>query len=248
MCVPRTKSSSAPASPAGSSAGEAASGGLVAIHQPNLFPRLSTLAKIFAADCWIVLDDVQFARRDFQHRARLGSMSNPARHQWLSMRRTRGQFEPRSTGTEWGPELGTSAGCTHFRESAIHTGESIGGNVGGGAARALWRKRVGSASLKARASWGPVGDHTVSATLNGAGVDARSAPVLSLLYPENTPDPHIWGSRGRRFKSCRPDFSKSQFKGPFQRNLKRPLDRFWGPVAVKATWSPTPGSASAAPG
>ncbi|UUS34030.1 MULTISPECIES: WbqC family protein [Streptomyces] len=57
----------------------------MAIHQPNLFPRLSTLAKLFAADCWIVLDDVQFARRDFQHRARLGSMSNPARHQWLSI-------------------------------------------------------------------------------------------------------------------------------------------------------------------
>jgi hypothetical protein len=32
------------------------------IHQPNLFPRLSTLAKLFSADQWIVLDDVQFAR------------------------------------------------------------------------------------------------------------------------------------------------------------------------------------------
>lgn len=64
---------------------EAAPGGLVAIHQPNLFPRLSTLAKLFAADCWIVLDDVQFARRDFQHRARLGSMSGPDRRQWLSI-------------------------------------------------------------------------------------------------------------------------------------------------------------------
>ncbi|MEU8526833.1 WbqC family protein [Streptomyces sp. NPDC048629] len=57
----------------------------MAIHQPNLFPRLSTLAKLFAADCWIVLDDVQFARRDFQHRARLGSMSSPSRFQWLSI-------------------------------------------------------------------------------------------------------------------------------------------------------------------
>ncbi|MFD8206062.1 WbqC family protein [Streptomyces sp. NPDC059695] len=83
--MPRTKTSSAPASPAGSSAREAAPGGLVAIHQPNLFPRLSTLAKLFAADCWIVLDDVQFARRDFQHRARLAAMSGSARHQWLSL-------------------------------------------------------------------------------------------------------------------------------------------------------------------
>jgi hypothetical protein len=32
-----------------------------AIHQPNFLPRLSTLAKIYAADVWVVLDDVQFA-------------------------------------------------------------------------------------------------------------------------------------------------------------------------------------------
>jgi WbqC-like protein family len=43
----------------------------VAIHQPNLFPRLSTVAKLFAAAEWIVLDEVQFVRRDYQHRARL---------------------------------------------------------------------------------------------------------------------------------------------------------------------------------
>jgi hypothetical protein len=41
---------------------------LCAIHQPNFFPRLSTLAKLFTADIWVVLDDVQFARRDYQHR------------------------------------------------------------------------------------------------------------------------------------------------------------------------------------
>ncbi|MFE7111305.1 WbqC family protein [Streptomyces sp. NPDC057575] len=45
----------------------AAAGLVCAIHQPNLLPRLSTVAKILAADVWIVLDDVQFARRDFQH-------------------------------------------------------------------------------------------------------------------------------------------------------------------------------------
>jgi hypothetical protein len=42
-----------------------------AIHQPNLFPRLSTLAKLYACDLWIVLDDVQFTRHDYQHRTRL---------------------------------------------------------------------------------------------------------------------------------------------------------------------------------
>lgn len=61
----RTNLSSITASPAVSSLPDPLeSGGLRAIHQPNLFPRLTTLAKLFAADYWIVLDDVQFTRRD----------------------------------------------------------------------------------------------------------------------------------------------------------------------------------------
>ncbi|WP_340560743.1 WbqC family protein [Streptomyces sp. GSL17-111] len=60
-------------------------GGACAIHQPNLFPRLSTLAKLFAADRWIVLDDVQFARRDYQHRARLAALDDPGLQQWLTL-------------------------------------------------------------------------------------------------------------------------------------------------------------------
>lgn len=60
-------------------------GGVCAIHQPNLFPRLSTVAKLYAADRWIVLDDVQFARRDYQHRARLAALDEPARQQWLTL-------------------------------------------------------------------------------------------------------------------------------------------------------------------
>ncbi|MEU6098436.1 WbqC family protein [Streptomyces sp. NPDC047079] len=58
---------------------------MCAIHQPNLFPRLSTLAKLYAADRWIVLDDVQFARRDYQHRARLAAPDDPDRQQWLTL-------------------------------------------------------------------------------------------------------------------------------------------------------------------
>lgn len=62
-------------------------GGLVcAIHQPNFFPRLSTLAKLFTADIWIILDDVQFARRDYQHRCHLapvGDAGLPER--WLTV-------------------------------------------------------------------------------------------------------------------------------------------------------------------
>jgi hypothetical protein len=58
---------------------------LCAIHQPNLFPRLSTLAKLYAADTWVVLDDVQFNSRDYQHRCRLAQLNNPQAQQWLSL-------------------------------------------------------------------------------------------------------------------------------------------------------------------
>ncbi|WP_372500251.1 WbqC family protein [Sphaerisporangium perillae] len=51
----------------------------------NLFPRLTTLAKVFAADCWIVLDDVQFTRRDYRHRARLAPLNDPQRRQGLTV-------------------------------------------------------------------------------------------------------------------------------------------------------------------
>ncbi|MCQ4081956.1 WbqC family protein [Streptomyces sp. RB6PN25] len=84
--MPRTNLSSTTASPAASSTPDLPpAGGLCAIHQPNLFPRLTTLAKLFAADYWIVLDDVQFARRDYQHRTRLASLDDPQRRQWLTI-------------------------------------------------------------------------------------------------------------------------------------------------------------------
>ena len=60
-------------------------GPLCAIHQPNLFPRPSTLAKLFAADIWIALDDVQFARRDYQHRVRLGRRDDSNAQQWMTI-------------------------------------------------------------------------------------------------------------------------------------------------------------------
>jgi ADP-ribose pyrophosphatase YjhB (NUDIX family) len=56
---------------------------LCAIHQPNFFPRLSTLAKLFTADIWVVLDDVQFARRDYQHRCRATGPDGTER--WLTV-------------------------------------------------------------------------------------------------------------------------------------------------------------------
>ncbi|REK91542.1 hypothetical protein DY245_03940 [Streptomyces inhibens] len=89
MSLPPTSASCTQGSTAGSSSPDTSSASpgskRCAIHQPNLFPRLSTLAKLFASDCWVVLDDVQFARRDYQHRARLARLNAPHAHQWLSL-------------------------------------------------------------------------------------------------------------------------------------------------------------------
>lgn len=56
-----------------------------AVHQPNFFPRLSTLSKLVQADVWVVLDDVQFNARDYQHRARLATLGDPAVQRWLTV-------------------------------------------------------------------------------------------------------------------------------------------------------------------
>lgn len=62
-----------------------ASGTWCAIHQPNLFPRLSTFAKLYTADTWVVLDDVQFTRGAYQQRCRLAATDDPAHQQWLTV-------------------------------------------------------------------------------------------------------------------------------------------------------------------
>ncbi|MFF9147191.1 WbqC family protein [Streptomyces sp. NPDC014861] len=83
--MPPTSPSSTTDSPAASSPDAHSRARTCAIHQPNLFPRLSTLAKLYAADTWIVLDDVQFARRDHQHRTRLAPLQDADRWRWLSI-------------------------------------------------------------------------------------------------------------------------------------------------------------------
>lgn len=57
---------------------------ICAVHQPNLFPRISTLFKLYSADIWIVLDDVQFNARDYQNRAWLQS-PHGGYGQWLTL-------------------------------------------------------------------------------------------------------------------------------------------------------------------
>jgi hypothetical protein len=56
-----------------------------AVHQPNFFPRLSTLAKLYAADVWVILDDVQFSRRDYQHRCYLPAAGPALPARWLTV-------------------------------------------------------------------------------------------------------------------------------------------------------------------
>jgi hypothetical protein len=56
-----------------------------AVHQPNFLPRLSTLAKLYAADVWVILDDVQFSRRDYQHRCYLPAAGTALPARWLTV-------------------------------------------------------------------------------------------------------------------------------------------------------------------
>jgi hypothetical protein len=55
---------------------------LVAAHQPIFMPWLGYLDKMHQADLFIIMDDVQFARRDYQNRTRirLGDMAH-----WLTV-------------------------------------------------------------------------------------------------------------------------------------------------------------------
>lgn len=57
----------------------------VAIHQPNLFPRLKVLQKLSSADIWVVLDDVQYVKRDWQNRAKILPINKKNEEFWLSL-------------------------------------------------------------------------------------------------------------------------------------------------------------------
>lgn len=58
---------------------------IVAIHQPNLFPRIKVLQKLALADIWIVLDDVQFARREYQNRTLLVPNHSGSKPHWFTL-------------------------------------------------------------------------------------------------------------------------------------------------------------------
>jgi hypothetical protein len=61
-------------------------GRICAIHQPNLFPRMRTLGKLFSASKWVVLTHVQANLRDFQQRALFADYRDVESQQWFSLR------------------------------------------------------------------------------------------------------------------------------------------------------------------
>jgi hypothetical protein len=57
----------------------------LAIHQPNFLSRLKVLQKLASADCWVVLDSVQFAQREWQNRAKILPLNTEQREFWLTL-------------------------------------------------------------------------------------------------------------------------------------------------------------------
>jgi len=55
---------------------------IVATHQPNYLPYLGFFDKMQKSDVFVILDDVQFNRRDFQHRNKIRRSNG---WQWLTV-------------------------------------------------------------------------------------------------------------------------------------------------------------------
>ncbi|CAG4927324.1 unnamed protein product, partial [Acidithrix sp. C25] len=58
---------------------------LVSIHQPNLFPRVTTLTKILLSNIYVPLTEVQFTQRDYQHRFRISDRLDHEQIRWLTV-------------------------------------------------------------------------------------------------------------------------------------------------------------------
>ena len=55
----------------------------IAIHQPEHFPYMGFFQKMEAADMFVILDDVQFTKGNFQHRNRL--LNNMGKEEWFTI-------------------------------------------------------------------------------------------------------------------------------------------------------------------
>jgi WbqC-like protein len=58
---------------------------LAVAHQPNWLPRLKTICKIAVADTWLVLDDVQYASREWQNRCRVHPVKPSQLAFWMTL-------------------------------------------------------------------------------------------------------------------------------------------------------------------
>lgn len=97
---------------------------LIAIHQPEYFPWLGFFEKMIQADVFVILDDVQFSKGDFQNRTRVRGMQGA---QWLSVPVVH-KFPQRINEVElsnsnwpekhWRSLMYCYSGSTHFSEFA----------------------------------------------------------------------------------------------------------------------------------
>ena len=55
----------------------------IAIHQPEHFPYMGFFQKMEAVDMFVILDDVQFTKGNFQHRNRL--LNNKGKEEWFTI-------------------------------------------------------------------------------------------------------------------------------------------------------------------
>lgn len=64
----------------------------VCIHQPDFAPYLGFFQRLLLVDHFILLDDVQFIRRGWQHRDQIKSKQGPV---WLTLSLAKGEYEQR---------------------------------------------------------------------------------------------------------------------------------------------------------
>lgn len=57
-------------------------GNIVSIHQPNLFPRLKVLQKIAVSKTYVLYDDVQYVRNDWQNRVYIRTIDQCSKY-WI---------------------------------------------------------------------------------------------------------------------------------------------------------------------
>ena len=55
----------------------------IAIHQPEHFPYMGFFMKMYQSDLFVILDDVQFTKGNFQHRNRF--LNSNGKEEWFTI-------------------------------------------------------------------------------------------------------------------------------------------------------------------